>query len=36
MTVLAQPGDDVLRPGLDQLAADLESDRWHKRYKDLL
>lgn len=36
MSMLAQPGDDVLRPGLDRLAADLDSGRWHERHRDLL
>ena len=36
MSVLAQVGDDVLRPGLAKLAADLESGRWHRRHKALL
>jgi hypothetical protein len=34
--VLAQVGDEVLRPGLDRLAADLESGRWHQHHADLL
>ncbi|MEV4509999.1 methyltransferase domain-containing protein [Dactylosporangium sp. NPDC049525] len=36
ISVLAQTGDAVLRPGLDRLAADLESGRWHDRHRDLL
>lgn len=36
ISMLAQTGDEVLRPGLDRLAADLESGRWHKRHTDLL
>ena len=36
MSMLAQPGDEMLRPGLDRLAADLESGRWHNRHGDLL
>ena len=36
ISMLAQTGDEVLRPGLDRLTADLESGRWHKRYEDLL
>ena len=35
MSILAQPGDDVLR-GLDRLAADLDSGAWHRRHRDLL
>jgi hypothetical protein len=35
-SMLAQLGDEVLRPGLDRLAADLRSGRWHERHKDLL
>jgi hypothetical protein len=27
--------DEVLRSGLDRLAADLESDRWHQHHADL-
>jgi hypothetical protein len=34
--MLAQTGDTALRPGLDRLAADLESGRWHERHHDLL
>ncbi len=36
MSMLAQLGDDVLRPGLARLSADLESGRWHDRQRDLL
>lgn len=36
MSILAQTGDEALRPGLDRLAADLESGRWRDRYRDLL
>ena len=36
MSILAQPGDDVLRAGLDRLAADLDSGAWHLRHYDLL
>jgi len=36
ISMLAQTGDEVLRPGLDRLAADLESGRWHHRHQDLL
>ena len=36
MSILAQPGDDVLRAGLDKLAADLDSGAWHRRHHDLL
>jgi hypothetical protein len=36
MSILAQPGDDVLRAGLDRLAADLGSGAWHERHYDLL
>ncbi len=36
MSVLAQLGDEALRPGLARLAADLESGRWHRRHEDLL
>jgi SAM-dependent methyltransferase len=35
MSILAQPGDDVLRAGLDRLAADLGSGAWHRRHYDL-
>lgn len=36
ISMLAQTGEDTLRPGLDRLAADLESGRWHDRHRDLL
>jgi SAM-dependent methyltransferase len=36
MSILAQPGDSMLRPGLDRLAADLASGRWQQRHADLL
>ncbi|MET7419013.1 methyltransferase domain-containing protein [Dactylosporangium sp. NPDC005555] len=36
MSMLSQVGDDVLRPGLDRLAADLTAGTWHDRYNDLL
>ncbi len=36
ISMLAQTGDEVLRPGLDRLAADLASGRWHERHTDLL
>lgn len=36
ISMLAQTGDEVLRPGLDRLAADLESGRWRRRHGDLL
>lgn len=35
-SMLAQVGDDLLRPGLDRLAADLRSRRWHQHHADLL
>jgi hypothetical protein len=35
MSILAQPGDDVLRAGLDRLASDLDSGAWYQRYHDL-
>jgi SAM-dependent methyltransferase len=35
MSILAQPGDDVLRAGLDRLAGDLDSGAWHQRHHDL-
>lgn len=34
-SMLAQTGDKVLQPGLDRLAADLASGRWHERHEDL-
>ena len=36
MSMLAQTGDDVLRSGLDRLADDLASGRWHERHADLM
>ncbi|MBE1486701.1 class I SAM-dependent methyltransferase [Plantactinospora soyae] len=36
MSMLAQLGDEVLRSGLERLAADLSSGRWHERHADLL
>jgi SAM-dependent methyltransferase len=36
ISMLAQPGEAVLRAGLARLAADLESGRWHDRHRDLL
>ncbi|WP_329106145.1 class I SAM-dependent methyltransferase [Micromonospora sp. NBC_01699] len=36
MSMLAQTGEEVIRPGLERLAADLDSGRWHKRHADLL
>ena len=36
ISMLAQTGDAALRPGLDRLAADVESGRWHDRHRDLL
>jgi SAM-dependent methyltransferase len=36
MSILAQLDDDVLRPGLARLAADLTSGRWHDRHGDLM
>ena len=36
ISVLAQPGEDILRSGLRQLAEDLESGRWYERHSDLL
>lgn len=36
MSMLAQVGDEVLGSGLDRLAADLSSGRWHERHADLL
>lgn len=35
MSALAETGDEALQPGLDQLAADLESGRWHDLHPDL-
>ncbi|MEV0718915.1 methyltransferase domain-containing protein [Asanoa sp. NPDC050611] len=36
MSMLAQHDAETLRPGLDRLAADLASGRWHDRHRDLL
>ena len=36
MSMLAQTGDEVLRSGLDRLADDLASGRWHERHADLM
>lgn len=36
MSVLAQTGEEVLRPGLARLADDLSSGVWHERHADLL
>ncbi|WP_238007466.1 methyltransferase domain-containing protein [Dactylosporangium sp. AC04546] len=36
ISMLAQFGEEAVRPGLDRLAADLESGRWHERHADLL
>jgi SAM-dependent methyltransferase len=36
ISMLARAGEDRLRAGLDRLAADLESGKWHARHSDLL
>jgi SAM-dependent methyltransferase len=36
ISLLAQTPEPLLRPGLDRLAADLESGRWHRHHRDLL
>lgn len=36
MSMLAQPGDEVLGPGLRRLAADLAAGRWHENHRELL
>jgi SAM-dependent methyltransferase len=36
MSMLAQTGEEVLRPGLARLSDDLSSGRWHERHADLL
>ncbi|NUU23219.1 MAG: methyltransferase domain-containing protein [Streptomycetaceae bacterium] len=36
ISMLAQTGEDALRPGLARLADDLASGRWHERHADLL
>ena len=35
LSMLARAGDERLRTGLDRLAADLASGRWHARHADL-
>jgi SAM-dependent methyltransferase len=36
ISMFAQADEEMLRPGLDRLAADLESGRWRRRRSDLL
>ncbi|MFJ6759357.1 class I SAM-dependent methyltransferase [Streptomyces sp. NPDC091273] len=36
ISMLAQSGEDVLRPGLARLSDDLSSGLWHERHADLL
>ena len=36
ISMLAQTGDNLLRPGLGRLAADLKSGRWHQHHQDLM
>jgi SAM-dependent methyltransferase len=36
ISMLAKAGDERLRTGLDRLATDLASGRWHERHTDLL
>lgn len=36
ISMLAQTGEDILRPGLARLADDLSTGRWHQRHADLL
>lgn len=36
ISMLAQPGEEALRPGLQRLAADLDSGRWHAQHGELL
>jgi hypothetical protein len=36
ISMLAQTGEDVLRPGLARLSDDLSSGIWHERHADLL
>jgi hypothetical protein len=36
MSVLAEIGDEALQPGLDRLATELESGRWHNHHRELL
>lgn len=34
--MLAQTGEEVLRPGLTRLSSDLSSGLWHEHHADLL
>ncbi|KIZ18035.1 class I SAM-dependent methyltransferase [Streptomyces natalensis] len=36
ISMLAQTGEEVLRPGLTRLSSDLSCGRWHERHADLL
>ncbi|QOV41359.1 methyltransferase domain-containing protein [Streptomyces ferrugineus] len=36
ISMFAQTGDEVIRPGLARLSDDLSSGRWHQRHADLL
>jgi hypothetical protein len=36
ISMLAQTADSALQPGLDRLAADLESGRWYETHRNLL
>ncbi|MEW2398484.1 methyltransferase domain-containing protein [Streptomyces sp. NPDC046862] len=36
ISMLAQTGEEVLRPGLTRLSSDLSSGLWHERHADLL
>lgn len=36
ISMLAQPGEDVVRPGLARLSDDLSSGVWHERHAELL
>jgi SAM-dependent methyltransferase len=36
VSLLAQTGEDVIRPGIERLAADLDSGRWRERHESLL
>jgi hypothetical protein len=36
MSVLAQPGEAVVAPGIARLRADLASGAWHERHAALL
>ncbi|MET8249679.1 methyltransferase domain-containing protein [Streptomyces sp. NPDC005202] len=36
MSMLAQTGEEVVRPGLARLSSDLSSGLWHERHADLL